>query len=59
MGILLYSAKIITVIFADDISLMNNIFLLCRLGHYTVPEETDEVCRWLTANLGLEGFRLN
>ncbi|KAG5030974.1 hypothetical protein JHK85_014956 [Glycine max] len=30
-----------------------------RLGHYTVPEETDEVCRWLTANLGLEGFRLN
>ncbi|KAL5144922.1 Acyl-protein thioesterase 2 [Glycine soja] len=29
------------------------------LGHYTVPEETDEVCRWLTANLGLEGFRLN
>ncbi|KAI4316301.1 hypothetical protein L6164_024294 [Bauhinia variegata] len=29
------------------------------LGHYTVPEETDEVCTWLTANLGLEGFRLN
>ncbi|QCE16222.1 acyl-protein thioesterase 2-like [Vigna unguiculata] len=29
------------------------------LGHYTVPEETDEVCRWLTSNLGLEGFRLN
>ncbi|XP_015937406.1 acyl-protein thioesterase 1 [Arachis duranensis] len=29
------------------------------LGHYTVPEETDEVCSWLTANLGLEGFRFN
>ncbi|CAL5205035.1 unnamed protein product [Lathyrus oleraceus] len=29
------------------------------LGHYTVPEETDEVCRWLTANLALEGLRLN
>ncbi|XP_048330923.1 uncharacterized protein LOC107421239 [Ziziphus jujuba] len=24
------------------------------LGHYTVPEETDEVCHWLTVNLGLE-----
>jgi len=23
------------------------------LGHYTVPEEMDEVCKWLTANLGL------
>ncbi|CAL0319168.1 unnamed protein product [Lupinus luteus] len=29
------------------------------LGHYTIPEETDEVCSWLTANLGLGGFRLN
>lgn len=46
-------------IFVDEISVMNIILLLCRLGHYTVPEETDEVCRWLTANLGLEGFRLN
>ncbi|KAE8726260.1 Tesmin/TSO1-like CXC domain-containing protein, putative isoform 1 [Hibiscus syriacus] len=26
-----------------------------RLGHYTVPEETDEVCHWLTARLGLQG----
>lgn len=26
-----------------------------RLGHYTIPEETDEVCNWLTARLGLEG----
>ncbi|KAF8400690.1 hypothetical protein HHK36_013990 [Tetracentron sinense] len=26
------------------------------LGHYTVPEEMDEVCNWLTARLGLEGF---
>jgi hypothetical protein len=25
----------------------------CSLGHYTVPEEMDEVCKWLTANLGL------
>ncbi|KAL7181969.1 hypothetical protein ACSBR1_040813 [Camellia fascicularis] len=25
------------------------------LGHYTVPEETNEVCHWLTATLGLEG----
>ncbi|KAF7830269.1 acyl-protein thioesterase 2-like [Senna tora] len=30
-----------------------------RVGHYTVPEETDEVCGWLTANLGLEGYRFN
>lgn len=27
------------------------------LGHYTIPEETDEVCNWLTACLGLEGSR--
>ncbi|XP_059640632.1 uncharacterized protein LOC132282843 [Cornus florida] len=27
------------------------------LGHYTVPEETQEVCSWLTAMLGLEGSR--
>lgn len=25
------------------------------LGHYTIPQETDEVCHWLTARLGLEG----
>ncbi|KAG8656883.1 hypothetical protein MANES_03G017200v8 [Manihot esculenta] len=25
------------------------------LGHYTIPEETDEVCNWLTTKLGLEG----
>ncbi|WRX31606.1 Phospholipase/carboxylesterase/thioesterase - like 3 [Theobroma cacao] len=27
------------------------------LGHYTIPEETDEVCNWLTARLGLQGSR--
>ncbi|KAL7166149.1 hypothetical protein ACSBR2_036932 [Camellia fascicularis] len=27
------------------------------LGHYTTPEETDEVCNWLTAWLGLDGSR--
>ncbi|KDP33625.1 hypothetical protein JCGZ_07196 [Jatropha curcas] len=25
------------------------------LGHYTIPEETDEICNWLTTKLGLEG----
>ncbi|KAH9761939.1 Abhydrolase 2 domain-containing protein [Citrus sinensis] len=25
------------------------------LGHYTCPEEMDEVCAWLTTKLGLEG----
>ncbi|XP_073122778.1 uncharacterized protein [Henckelia pumila] len=25
------------------------------LGHYTIPEEMDEVCRWLTVTLGLQG----
>ncbi|KAA8523047.1 hypothetical protein F0562_009470 [Nyssa sinensis] len=25
------------------------------LGHYTIPEEMDEVCSWLTSKLGLEG----
>ncbi|GLT44999.1 hypothetical protein SLA2020_188670 [Shorea laevis] len=25
------------------------------LGHYTIPEEMDEVCAWLTTKLGLEG----
>ncbi|WOG84026.1 hypothetical protein DCAR_0103206 [Daucus carota subsp. sativus] len=25
------------------------------LGHYTIPEETDEVCNWLTRNLALAG----
>ncbi|XP_031118328.1 acyl-protein thioesterase 2-like [Ipomoea triloba] len=25
------------------------------LGHYTAPEETDELCRWLAVNLGLDG----
>ncbi|KAJ8643102.1 hypothetical protein MRB53_004850 [Persea americana] len=24
------------------------------LGHYTVPEEMDDVCRWLTSKLGLD-----
>ncbi|XP_068652148.1 uncharacterized protein [Aristolochia californica] len=28
------------------------------LGHYTVPEEMDDVCKWLTARLGLDGSRL-
>ncbi|XP_042510208.1 acyl-protein thioesterase 2-like isoform X1 [Macadamia integrifolia] len=27
------------------------------LGHYTVPEEMDEVCNWLNARLGLDGSR--
>lgn len=26
-----------------------------RLGHYTIPEEMDEVCAWITSKLGLEG----
>ncbi|KAK9268547.1 hypothetical protein L1049_000301 [Liquidambar formosana] len=25
------------------------------LGHYTIPEEMDEVCAWLISRLGLEG----
>ncbi|CAI9100206.1 OLC1v1037154C1 [Oldenlandia corymbosa var. corymbosa] len=25
------------------------------LGHYTIPEEMDEVCAWLTTKLGLDG----
>ncbi|KNA22539.1 hypothetical protein SOVF_032900 isoform A [Spinacia oleracea] len=25
------------------------------LGHYTIPEETEEVCKWLTTMLDLEG----
>ncbi|KAF2317967.1 hypothetical protein GH714_041291 [Hevea brasiliensis] len=25
------------------------------LGHYTIPQEMDEVCAWLTSKLGLEG----
>ncbi|XP_075641237.1 uncharacterized protein LOC142612944 [Castanea sativa] len=25
------------------------------LGHYTIPDEMDEVCAWLTSKLGLEG----
>ncbi|KAJ6758555.1 ALPHA/BETA-HYDROLASES SUPERFAMILY PROTEIN [Salix koriyanagi] len=25
------------------------------LGHYTIPEEMDEVCNWLTTRLGLDG----
>eukprot|EP00262_Sarcandra_glabra_P021558 TRINITY_DN918_c0_g4_i1.p1 TRINITY_DN918_c0_g4~~TRINITY_DN918_c0_g4_i1.p1 ORF type:complete len:141 (+),score=21.34 TRINITY_DN918_c0_g4_i1:35-424(+) len=27
------------------------------LGHYTVPEEMDDVCKWLTARMGLDGSR--
>ncbi|MBA0744752.1 hypothetical protein Gogos_007365 [Gossypium gossypioides] len=27
------------------------------LGHYTIPEEMDEVCAWLTSKLGLEVLR--
>lgn len=27
------------------------------LGHYTIPEEMEDVCRWLSVNLGLEGTR--
>ncbi|CAN8244162.1 unnamed protein product [Cochlearia groenlandica] len=25
------------------------------LGHYTIPQEMDELCAWLTSTLGLEG----
>ncbi|CAN6840348.1 unnamed protein product [Brassica oleracea] len=25
------------------------------LGHYTIPQEMDELCAWLTSNLGLQG----
>eukprot|EP00252_Welwitschia_mirabilis_P025571 TRINITY_DN804_c0_g1_i2.p1 TRINITY_DN804_c0_g1~~TRINITY_DN804_c0_g1_i2.p1 ORF type:complete len:252 (-),score=56.12 TRINITY_DN804_c0_g1_i2:288-1043(-) len=25
------------------------------MGHYTIPEETEEVCRWLSDKLGLDG----
>ncbi|XP_013730875.2 acyl-protein thioesterase 2-like [Brassica napus] len=25
------------------------------LGHYTIPQETEDVCAWLTSTLGLEG----
>ncbi|XP_010925247.1 uncharacterized protein [Elaeis guineensis] len=25
------------------------------LGHYTIPEEMEDVCKWLTATLGLDG----
>ncbi|XP_071722831.1 uncharacterized protein [Rutidosis leptorrhynchoides] len=28
-----------------------------ELGHFTIPEETEEVCNWLSANLQLDGFR--
>ncbi|KAG7029518.1 Acyl-protein thioesterase 2 [Cucurbita argyrosperma subsp. argyrosperma] len=28
------------------------------LGHYTIPEEMDVVCNWLTVVLGLDGLRL-
>ncbi|XP_057814582.1 uncharacterized protein LOC131028334 [Cryptomeria japonica] len=27
------------------------------LGHYTIPEEMDDVCQWLSAKLGLDGRR--
>ena len=27
----------------------------CRLGHYTVPREMDEVSNWLSSRLGLGG----
>uniref|UniRef100_A0A1D1Y410 Acyl-protein thioesterase 2 n=1 Tax=Anthurium amnicola TaxID=1678845 RepID=A0A1D1Y410_9ARAE len=27
------------------------------LGHYTIPEEMDDVCKWLRASLGLNGSR--
>ncbi|PIA65526.1 hypothetical protein AQUCO_00100789v1 [Aquilegia coerulea] len=27
------------------------------LGHYTIPQEMDEVCTWLNSRLGLEGSR--
>ncbi|XP_072966139.1 uncharacterized protein [Typha angustifolia] len=27
------------------------------IGHYTVPQEMDEVCKWLTARLGIDGSR--
>ncbi|KAL8166472.1 hypothetical protein V2J09_007971 [Rumex salicifolius] len=26
-----------------------------ELGHYTVPEETNDICNWLTETLGLDG----
>jgi hypothetical protein len=26
-----------------------------RLGHHTIPEEVDDVCKWLNTKLGLDG----
>ncbi|TYG61316.1 hypothetical protein ES288_D07G137900v1 [Gossypium darwinii] len=35
----------------------NEIRNVARIGHYTIPKEMNEVCNWLTARLGLEGYR--
>ncbi|MFQ6661170.1 hypothetical protein Gotur_029416 [Gossypium turneri] len=35
---------------------INEIRNVARIGHYTIPKEMNEVCNWLTARLGLEGY---
>lgn len=34
---------------------LGRFYVLCSLGHFTVPEEMDLVCSWLSSKLGLDG----
>jgi len=45
----------LNILFLALAMIKKNVCLQCRLGHYTIPEEMDEVCNWLTTRLGLDG----
>lgn len=51
--IFLYRTLVGLLLFISEIIYF--LILLKRLGHYTIPEEMDEVCSWLTSKLELEG----
>ena len=55
LGIIAYPNYINILLLA--LIIIINALLPCRLGHYTIPEEMDEVCNWLTTRIGLDGPR--
>jgi hypothetical protein len=52
--ILQFCHECFNISFSPEIKKSQNVlFFLCRLGHYTIPEEMDDVSKWLRSTLGL------
>uniref|UniRef100_A0A453A2E4 Alpha/beta hydrolase n=1 Tax=Aegilops tauschii subsp. strangulata TaxID=200361 RepID=A0A453A2E4_AEGTS len=41
---------------SSEVRTLNMVYLR-RLGHYTIPEEMDDVCRWLSSRLSVDRSR--